>query len=159
MKRDQREKEARDHFSWKAFSTRPFYTCGFIQAPMGVPGCAHRCIEYRHTHAHALFLQPSPFFGTFYSLFTLFSRQPSKSPSPFLRRGPSPLHQPQKRSISSLTSSPLPFQSHKTFSGPRCFNISFLRALEHRKQIIHGIIPSACAAGKGLVSLLLALIM
>lgn len=127
----------------------------------GTYGCPWLCTQvykiWTNTHTLSLFLQPSPFFVTFYSLFSLFSRQQSKSPSPFLQRGPSPLHQPQKWSISSLTSSSPPLQNHKTFIGPLCFNISFLRALEHKRQIIHGIIPSAFAAGKGLFSLLLAL--
>lgn len=71
---------------------------------------------------------------------------------------PSPPQQPQKWSVSSLASMSHHSPNHKTFICPGCFNISFLRALERKRQIIHGVIPSAFAAGKGFFSLLLTLI-
>lgn len=94
----------------------PFHTGGFIQH---VPGCAHRWIK----HTHSLVLQPGPFLGTFYSLF---SRQQSKSASALLE-GHRPLSAATGRSISSLTSTSHLFQNSKTFICPLCFNISFLR--------------------------------
>lgn len=69
------------------------------------------------------------------------------------------LHTPQHRSISSLTSAfhklfHPPFQSHKTRIAPRCFRISFLKALQHKNPNFALCDPCCC---QGLLPPLLSL--